>query len=80
MTKVNRHKYYYPGVNLQFYDCVFLHVACNYHYPGWVFAWKYLKQGFWGEICIYIRGLHSVHSGVPPVYYTDHATINSILQ
>jgi hypothetical protein len=26
-----------------------LHVACNYHYLGWVLTWKYLKQGFWGE-------------------------------
>jgi hypothetical protein len=25
----------------------FLHVACNYHYLGWVLTWKYLKQGFW---------------------------------
>jgi hypothetical protein len=35
-----------------------LHVACNYHYFGWVFTWKYLKQGFWGEIFIYIRGVN----------------------
>jgi hypothetical protein len=21
-----------------------LHVACNYHYFGWVHTWKYLKQ------------------------------------
>jgi hypothetical protein len=30
-------------------------VACNYHYLGWVLTWKYLKQGFWGKIDIYIR-------------------------
>ena len=30
-----------------------LHVACNYHYPGWVLTWKYLKQGFWGEILVF---------------------------
>jgi hypothetical protein len=36
---------------------ILLHVACNYHYLGWVLTWKYLKQGFWGEIYIYIRGL-----------------------
>jgi hypothetical protein len=47
---------------------VFLHVACNYHYLGWVLTWKYLKQGFWEKIYIYIRGLHSVQSGVLPVY------------
>jgi hypothetical protein len=29
---------------------------------------------------IYIRGLHSVQSGVLPVYYSDHAAIYSILQ
>ena len=44
-------------------------MACNYHYLGWVLTWKYLKQGFWGEIYIYIRGLHSVQSGLLPVYY-----------
>ena len=33
----------------------FLHVACNYHYLGWVLTWKYLKQGFWGKDDIYIR-------------------------
>jgi hypothetical protein len=33
-----------------------------------------------GEIYIYIRGLHSVQSGVLPVYYSDHAAIYSILQ
>jgi len=27
-----------------------------------------------------IRGLHSVQSGVLPVYYSDHAAIYSILQ
>ena len=42
---------------------------------GWVLSWKYLKQGFWGEIYIYIRGLHSAQSGVLPVYYSDHAAI-----
>jgi hypothetical protein len=31
----------------------FLHVACNYHYLGWVLTWKYLKQGFWGEILVF---------------------------
>jgi hypothetical protein len=31
---------------------------------------EYLKQGFWEKIYIYIRGLHS---GVLPVYYSDHA-------
>jgi hypothetical protein len=31
----------------------FLHVACNYHYPGWVLTWKYLKQGFWGKILVF---------------------------
>ena len=51
-----------------------MHVACNY-YLRWVLTWKYLKQGFWGEIYIYIRGLHSVQSGVLPVYYSDHAAI-----
>jgi hypothetical protein len=34
----------------------------------------------WGKIYIYIRGLHSVQSGVLPVYYLDHAAIYSILQ
>jgi hypothetical protein len=58
----------------------FLHVAYNYHYLGWVFTWKYLKQRFWIKIYIYIRGLHSVQSGVLPVYYSDHAAIYSILQ
>ena len=29
-----------------------LHVACNYHYLGWVLTWKYLKQGFWGKILV----------------------------
>ena len=58
----------------------FLHVTCNYHYLGWVFTWKYLKQGFWEKIYIYIRGLHSVQSGVLPVYYSGHAAIYSILQ
>jgi hypothetical protein len=29
---------------------------------------------------IYIRGLHSVLSGVLPVYYSDHAAMYSILQ
>jgi hypothetical protein len=33
-----------------------------------------------GEIYIYIRGLHSVQSGVLPVYYSDHTAIYSILQ
>jgi hypothetical protein len=33
----------------------FLHVACNYHYLGWVLTWKYLKQGFWGEILILVE-------------------------
>jgi hypothetical protein len=33
-----------------------------------------------GEIYIYIGGLHSVQSGVLPVYYSDHAAIYSILQ
>jgi len=57
-------------------------VACNYHYLGWVLTWKYLKQGFWGKIYIYIRArsLHSIQSGVLPVYYSDHAAIYSILQ
>jgi hypothetical protein len=32
-----------------------LHVACNYHYLGWVFTWKYLKQGFWGEILFLVE-------------------------
>jgi hypothetical protein len=32
------------------------------------------------EIYIYIRGLHSVLSGVLPVYYSDDAAIYSILQ
>jgi hypothetical protein len=27
----------------------FLHVACNYHYLGWLFTWKYLKKGFEGK-------------------------------
>ena len=27
----------------------FLHVACNYHYLGWVLTWKYLKQGLGGK-------------------------------
>jgi hypothetical protein len=31
----------------------FLHVACNYHYLGWVFTGKYLKQGVWGEILVF---------------------------
>jgi hypothetical protein len=31
----------------------FLHVACNYHYLGWVLTWKYLMQGFWGEILVF---------------------------
>jgi hypothetical protein len=31
----------------------FLHLACNYHYLGWVLTWKYLKQGFWGEILVF---------------------------
>jgi hypothetical protein len=52
----------------------------TYNYLGWVLTWKYLKQGFWGEIYIYIRGLHSVQSGVLLVYYSDHAAIYSILQ
>jgi hypothetical protein len=30
-----------------------LHVACNYHYLGWVFTWKYFKQGLWGEILVF---------------------------
>jgi hypothetical protein len=30
-----------------------LHVACNYHYPGWGLTWKYLKQGFWGKILVF---------------------------
>jgi calcineurin-like phosphoesterase family protein len=47
---------------------------------GWVLTWKYLKQGVWGNIYIYIRGLHSVQSGVLSVYYSDHAAIYSILQ
>jgi hypothetical protein len=57
-------------------------VAFNYHYLGWVLTWKYLKQGFWGKIYIYIRarGLDSVQSGILPVYYSDHAAIYSILQ
>ena len=58
----------------------FLHVACNYHYLGWVIIWKYLKQWFWEKIYIYIRGLNSVQSGVLPVYYSDHAAIYSIFQ
>jgi hypothetical protein len=49
----------------------FLHVACNYHYLGWVFTWKYLKQGLWMKIYNYIRGLHSVQSGVLPVCYRE---------
>jgi hypothetical protein len=49
------------------------------HYLGWVLTWKYLKQGFWEKIYIYIRGLHSVQSGVLPVYYSGHAAIYSIL-
>jgi hypothetical protein len=31
----------------------FLHVACIYHYLGWIFIWKYLKQGFWGKILVF---------------------------
>ena len=58
----------------------FLHVACNYHYLEWILTGKYLKQGFWGKIYIYIRDLHSVQSGILPVYYSDHAAIYSILQ
>jgi hypothetical protein len=38
---------------------------------------QYLKQGFWGKVYIYIRGLHSVQSGVLPVYYSGHAAIYS---
>ena len=34
-------------VNMDRFEYV-LHVACNYHYLGWVLTWKYLKQGFWG--------------------------------
>jgi hypothetical protein len=30
-------------------------VACNYHYLGWVLKWKYLKQGFWGEILFFVE-------------------------
>jgi hypothetical protein len=37
-------------------------------------------KSFGGEIYIYIRGLHSVQSGVLPIYYSDHAAIYSILQ
>jgi hypothetical protein len=33
-----------------------------------------LKQGFWEKIYIYIRGLHSVQSGVLPVYYSGQFT------
>jgi hypothetical protein len=31
----------------------FLHVACNYHYLGWVLTWKYMKQEFWGKILVF---------------------------
>ena len=30
-----------------------MHVACNYHYLGWVLTCKYLKQGFWGKILVF---------------------------
>jgi len=30
-----------------------MHVACNYHYLGWVLTWKYLKQGLWWEILVF---------------------------
>jgi hypothetical protein len=33
-----------------------------------------------GKIYIYIRGLHSVQSGILLVYYSNHAAIYSILQ
>jgi hypothetical protein len=33
-----------------------------------------------GTIYIYIRGLHSVQSGILPAYYSDHPAIDPILQ
>jgi hypothetical protein len=30
-----------------------MHVACYYHYLGWIITWKYLKQGFWGKILVF---------------------------
>jgi hypothetical protein len=44
------------------------------------FYMEIFEARVFGEIYIYIRGLHSVQSGVLPVYYSDHAAIYSILQ
>jgi hypothetical protein len=46
-----------------------LHVACNYHYLGWVFTWKYLKQGFWGKILdIPLNFICQSVTQIPPMF------------
>ena len=40
-------------VNLIWFD-FFLHMACNNHYLGWVFIWKYFKNWFTGEILVFL--------------------------
>jgi hypothetical protein len=55
ISKVAFNLFFKPVVSGRFgrlHNRYIIIISC-YHYLGWVLTWKYLKQGFWGEIFVF---------------------------